>query len=265
MPTTHRSLRFQAIVLPLVTFIVLVELNDWALWQEKGPQDPAYWMFAFLASITIIAVALAFRAMTIGASPWRTIGIALVSAAVTFYVVGAFMPRLFGEREISVGDRGPGPGGGFSQSVGAQFRKPELDSALASANRLNAAHAFDQFTCGDEAPTFRFELTLRPQGEVNERYVSVGYAPEVDVNEDRCLSFGISYLIDSVFFPIDTGPRVKYGYVNPLTGQPLPDEEMNPPRKPVCRCDLRHAGGDWVFFSQAEAAAAGADTRRRRQ
>ena len=125
-----------------------------------------------------------------GASPWRTIGIALASAAVSFYVVGAFMPRLFGEREITVGDRGSGPSGGFTQSVGAQFKKPELDSALASADRLDGAHALDQFTCGDDAPTFRFELTLRPQGEVNERYVGVSYAPEVDAPEDRCLSFG---------------------------------------------------------------------------
>ena len=265
MPTTRRSLRLQAIVLPLVTFIVLVELNDWALWQEKGPQDPAFWLLAFLASMAVIAVALAFRAITIGASPWRTMGIAVASAAVSFYVVGAFMPRIFGERAISVGDRGSGPGGGFSHNVGARFKKADLDSVLASADRLNAAHAFDQFTCGDDAPTFRFELTLHPQGEVNERYVSVGYTPAVDVSEARCLSFGISYLIDSVFFPIDTGPRVKYGYVNPSTGQPLPDEEISLPRKPVCRCDLRHAGGEWVAFSEAEAAALSADTSRHRR
>jgi hypothetical protein len=264
MPTTPRSLRLQAIVLPLVTFIVVLELNDWALWQEKGPQDPAFWLVAFLASMAAVAFTLALRATSIGASPWRTIGIAAASAAVSFYIVGPFIPRIFGEREVTVGDRGPGPGDGFSQSVGAQFKKPQLDSALASADRLNAARAFDQFTCGDEAPTFRFELTMRPQGEVNERYVSVAYTPAVDVTEDRCLSFGISYLIDSVFFPIDTGPRVKYGYVNPLTGQPLPDGEISMPRKPVCRCDLRHAGGEWVAFSPAQAAALGADTRQRR-
>jgi hypothetical protein len=126
--------------------------------------------------MAVIAVALAFRAITIGASPWRTMGIAVASAAVSFYVIGAFMPRIFGERAITVGDRGSGPGGGFSHNVGAHFKKPDLDSVLASADRLNAAHAFDQFTCGDDAPTFRFELTLHPQGEVNERYVSVGYA-----------------------------------------------------------------------------------------
>jgi hypothetical protein len=264
MPTTRRSLRWQAIVLPLVTFIVVTGLNDWALWQDKGPQDPAFWLFVFLASMAVVAVALAFRAIAIGVSPWRTIGIAVASAAVSFYIVGAFMPRIFAEREIHVGDRGSGPGGGFSHSVGAQFKKSDLDSVLASADRLNAAHAFDQFTCGDDAPAFRFELTLRPQGEVNERYVSVGYSPAVNANEDRCLSFGLSYLIDSVFFPIDTGPQVKYGYVDPLTGQPLPDEEMTPPRKPVCRCDLRHSGGEWVAFSQAAAAALGADTSRHR-
>src|SRR4051812_20989026 len=193
MPTTHRSLRLQAIVLPLVTFIVVVELNDWALWKEKGPQEPAFWLFAFLASMAVVAFALASRAMTIGASPWRTTSIVMASAAVSFYVVGAFMPRIFGERDISVGDRGPRPGGGFTHSVGAKFKKPDLDSVFASAERLNDAHAFDQFTCGDDAPTFRFELTLRPQGEDNERYVSVGYTPQVDADEDRCLSFGVSY------------------------------------------------------------------------
>lgn len=265
MPTTHRSLRLKAIVLPLVTFIVVLELNGWALWQKKGPQDPAFWLFAFLASTSVVAAVLAIRATTIGASPWRTIGTVAASAAVSFYVVGPFMPRIFGEREISVGDRGSRPGGGFSHSVGAQFKKPALDSVLASANRLNAARAFDQFTCGDDAPIFRFELTLHPQGDVDERYVTVAYTPAVDVSEDRCLSFGISYLIDSVFFPIDTGPRVKYGYVNPSTGQPLPDEELTEPRKPVCRCDLRHAGGEWVAFSQAQAAALGADTSRYRR
>ena len=265
MPTTHRSLRLQAIVLPLVTFIVVVELNGWALRQEKGPQSPAFWLFTFLAAIAAVAIALASRAITIGASPWRTMGIAVASAAVSFYVVGPFMPSIFGEHAITVGDRGSGPGGGFTHSVGAKFRKPELDSALASVDRLNAAHAFDQFTCGDAAPTFRFELTLRPQGEVNERYVSVAYAPAVSVTEDRCLSFGLSYLVDSVFFLIDTGPRVNYGYVNPSTGQPLPDDMPSAPRKPVCRCDLRHAGGEWVAFSQAAAAALVADTSRRRR
>jgi hypothetical protein len=265
MPTTHRSLRLQAVVLPLLTFIVLLELNGWALRQEKGPQDPAFWLFAFVVSIAVIAVGLASRATTIGASPWRTIGIALASATVCFSVAGAFMPRVFGERSISVGDRGSGPGEGFSQSVGARFRKPALDSALASAERLNGVHAFDQFTCGDRAPTFRFELTLHPQGELNERYVSVAYAPAAAGNENRCLSFGISYLIDSVFSLIDTGPRVKYGYVNPSTGQSLPEAEPRAPRKPVCRCDLRHSGGEWVAHSPAQAAALRADTSRHRR
>lgn len=264
MTLTRRSLLWQAILLPLVVYVIAIALNEFALWREVGPQDATFWLFVFLVGETALALTLALRATKIGASPWPTMAIAAAAAAVSMFVIGPLLPPIFGESEITVGDRGPGPGGGFSESIGSRFNKADLDSALASANRLNAAHAFDQFTCGDPAPDFRFELTLRPQGEYNERYVSVGYTPNVDVVHDRCLSFGLSYLVDSVFFPIDTGPRVKYGYVNPETGKPLPDEEHTMPRKPVCRCDLRDSGGEWVMFSPEAAAALGADSARDR-
>jgi len=265
MAPTRRSLLWQAILLPLVIYVVAVALNDFALLREVGPQDATFWLFVFLVGETALALTLALRAIRIGASPWRTMGITAAAASVSMYVVGPLIPPIVGESEITVGDRGPGAGGGFSQSVGARFGKTELDSALASVNRLNAAHAFEQFTCGDAAPTFRFELTLHPQAEYSERYVTVGYTPNVDVVHERCLSFGLSYLVDSVFFPIDTGPPVKYGYVNPETGKPLPDEEHRMSRKPVCRCDLRDGRGEWVMFSPEAAAALGADTARYRQ
>jgi hypothetical protein len=64
------------------------------------------------------------------------------------------------------------------------------------------------------------------------------------------MSFGLSYLFDIAMAAIDHGPPVDYGYVNPSTGQKLEPYKRGPPRKPICRCDLRNSGREWVAWSR---------------
>ena len=115
--------------------------------------------------------------------------------------------------------------------------------------------ALAEFTCGDDVPQMRYELTLKPEGEWNERLVSVGYAPKLDSGlEDRCLTSGISYLFRELLAEIDQGPPIDYGYVNPRTGERLGPAEKFENQKPICRCDLRDSGREWVAYSEKAAA-----------
>src|SRR5258705_9980199 len=100
----------------------------------------------------------------------------------------------------------------------------------------------------------RYELRLRPAGEWNERLVNVGYAPDLDLNKDRCLYNGISYVFDQALSEIDLGSPIDYGYVDPHTGKPLGPSPRSQPQKPVCRCDLRDSGREWVAHSEQAAA-----------
>lgn len=155
----------------------------------------------------------------------------------------------------SVGDRGGVQGGGFTMSISREFTRDSLHALYASAISEDTQAALADFTCGDDVPAMRYELTLEPEGEWNERLVSVGYAPDLDSSfKDRCLTRGISYVFEELLAEIDTGPPIDYGYVNPHTGKPLGPLERTANRKPICRCDLRDSGREWVAYSEKAAA-----------
>jgi hypothetical protein len=98
-------------------------------------------------------------------------------------------------------------------------------------------------------------MRLGPAGELQEGLVSLGYSPAIDhAFKDRCLSSGLFYLLRQAFFEVDTGPPIDYGYVNPSTGEPIPPRQRTPPGKPICRCDLRDSGREWVAYSREMAA-----------
>jgi hypothetical protein len=241
------------VVLPGALFFLVLWLNNVAL-RAGGmwPQDAAFWLFVYVASVVVVAIVLGLRAQREARA--RGTVITTVVAAVAWFFIGGFFPSPGAEREVTVGDRGPRPGGEFTHSVGSQYKKPQVEATLAALSRLSPRREFDQFTCGGSAPEIRFALTLEPAEEYRERIVDVAYVPHVDYVTDRCLAFGLSFLVDSVFAGIDTGPRVDYGYVNPRTGARLPPYKFEV-RKPICRCDLRGTGREWVAWSPQAAAA----------
>ena len=121
------------------------------------------------------------------------------------------------------------------------------------AQQFGPSGALTEFACGDSVPDFRYELTLKAAGEYQERLVSVGYTPQIDGLAERCLSFGLSYLFDTALAEIDFGAPVDYGYVNPHTGEKEGPYVRGPLRKPICRCDLRSSGREWVAWSEQRA------------
>ena len=116
-----------------------------------------------------------------------------------------------------------------------------LASSLSATTLVSSAHASRKYVPGGVADGI-VTVTVR-----------VDAAPAASVGTDRVpvssLSSGLFYLLERTFNEVDWGPPVDYGYTNPRTGMPLVAEK-SVPRKPVCRCDLRHSGREWVAYSE---------------
>jgi hypothetical protein len=244
------ALRRRAIFLPAVVVLTVWLLNVVAFRTHFGPQHAGFWMFVFVTASVVLVWSLGWRAKNSGVSPWPTVATTVAATVVWFLLSGA-LPELGKAPRIKIGDRGTRPGGGFTLSVSNAFQRPQLESLQARAQQFEPSGALAEFACRDSVPDFRFEMTLEPAGEYNERLVDVAYTPRLDNGGvDRCLSFGLSYLFDTTLAEIDYGPPVDYGYVNPSTGEKLGPYVRGPLRKPICRCDLRHSGREWVAWSQ---------------
>jgi hypothetical protein len=254
-PLSPRALRRRAIFLPAVVNLSVWILNVIALRSRMGPQQPGFWMFVFVAASVFLAWSLWWRAKNSGVPPWPT-GFTAVAATVGWFVVlGNVLPDLGSERKIKIGDRGTRPGGGFTLNISNEFHRPQLESLLARAQQFGPSGALDEFACGDSVPDFLYEMTLEPAGEYNERLVDVAFTPKLDpTGPQRCMIFGQSYVFDTALAAVDHGPPVDYGYVNPSTGKKLGPYVSGPPRKPICRCDLKNSGREWVAWSEERAA-----------
>jgi len=254
-PLSPSALRRRAILFPAVVVLTVWLLNVVALRTHVGPQHAGFWMLVFIAASAMVVWSLAWRAKHSGVPPWRTVATTVIATVVWFLLSGA-LPELGMEPKITIGDRGTRPGGGFTHSISNAFQRGQLEMLQARAQQFGPSGAFAEFSCRDSVPDFRFEMTLEPAGEYNERLIDVGYTPRLDVGgADRCLSFGLSYLFDTTLAEIDHGAPVDYGYVNPRTGEKLGPYIRGPLRKPICRCDLRHSGREWVAWSQQAAEA----------
>jgi hypothetical protein len=254
-PLSPRALRRRAILFPAAVMLGVWILNVVALRSHVGPQHPGIWMFVFVAASVFLVWSLWWRAKNSGMPPWPTGFTAAAATIGWFFVLGILLPDLGSQPKIKIGDRGTRPGGGFTMSISNEFQRPQLESLLARAQQFRPSGTLDEFACGDSVPDFLFEMTLRPAGEYNERLVNVAYTPDLDNGgTQRCMSFGLSYLFHITLPEIDHGPPVDYGYVNPSTGEKLGPYVSGPPRKPICRCDLKNSGREWVAWSQNRAA-----------
>jgi hypothetical protein len=267
-PLSPRALRLRAIFLPAVVMLTVWILNAIALRTHVGPQHAGIWMFVFVAASVFLAWSLWWRARNSGVPPWPTCLTAVAATVVWFLVLGAALPEVgsepkikIGDRaevrsepKIKIGDRGTRPGAGFTMTISNDFHRPQLESLLARAQQFGPSGALNEFACGDSVPDFLYELDLQPAGEYNERLIDVDYAPDLNpAGPERCLLFGQSYLFNVAMAEIDHGPPVDYGYVNPRTGEKLGAYVRGPIRKPICRCDLKDSGREWVAWSRERA------------
>ena len=151
---------------------------------------------------------------------------------------------------LRIGNRGPGPGGGFSVSVGEDFGKPEAAEVYRRLVALDSSGEFKQFSCGDEVPHFGFDLTIQRESEVQERIVTLGHTPRLAPwGAQQCISRGFSYIVARTFAQVDSGPSVDYGYKNPSTGKRYPPKDPGERHSrwwPTCHCEMSRDNQDWV-------------------
>ena len=157
---------------------------------------------------------------------------------------------------VVIGDRGPGPGDGFSVSLGRDFGVVQAREVYRRLLALDASGAMNEFRCpGDTVPHFRFRMTFHEEGPLNERLISFGYTPPVEYwGAERCVNLGLRYLVERTFAQVDSGPSVEYGYTR-STGEQIPTEEIGERHarwRPTCRCDERETNREWVTLSPKE-------------
>jgi hypothetical protein len=150
---------------------------------------------------------------------------------------------------VLFGSRGPGRSGTFGATVGKDFGAAEANEVLKRLVALDSSGEFAQFTCGDPAPRFGFDLTLHPPRPRQDRQVTVGYTPELYLwGRQRCLAFGLSYLVSRTFAEVDTSPSVESLFVAPRTGDRTAvrspgDRHLR--RWPTCNCAMSRDSA-WV-------------------
>src|SRR5258705_11824170 len=194
-PLSPSALRRRAILLPAVVVLTVWLLNVVALRTHVGPQHAGFWMLVFIAASAMVVWSLAWRAKHSRVPPWRTVATTVIATVVWFLLSGA-LPELGMEPKITIGDRGTRPGGGFTHSISNAFQRGQLETMEARAQQFGPSGAVAEFSCRDSVPDFRFEMTLEPAGEDNERLIDVGYTPRLHVGgAGRGLSFGLRYLL----------------------------------------------------------------------
>jgi len=126
-----------------------------------------------------------------------------------------------------------------------------IDEARELQLRVSSAafqKALEKYSCGDPVPEFRFYVTLYKAGPLSSRRVGIDYLPSVDpAGPQRCLQFGLSYLLGKAVAEIDPTKSFSKNYSKP-TGETFEVRTQRTTREPHCDCDQRNAGGEWVTF-----------------
>jgi len=229
---------------------------EFPLWRLALPAV-ACWLVLMFAEAWILTAALFVVQLVLVIVAVRRYAtqplIVLPLSGVLLLWSGVIAQQQFTRRPVTVGHRS-GPGGGFTENVSAQFRKPELERFYARLRQINERGELQPFTCGDPPPRMEFELTLEHEGPLNERLVSVGYSPRLGYDTNRCLAFGLSYVVGGALAEVDHGPPIDYGYTNPLTGKKTGPYVHGPRRAPICVCELRQSGREWVENTEEKSA-----------
>lgn len=126
-----------------------------------------------------------------------------------------------------------------------------VDDARELQVRLSSAafhKALEKYNCGDPVPEFRFYITLYKATPLSSRRVGVDYVPALDLaGRERCLHFGLDYLLGKAVAEIDPTKVFSHTYQKP-TGEKFEARTDRTTREPHCDCDQRNGGGEWVTF-----------------
>ena len=151
--------------------------------------------------------------------------------------------------DIRLGRVRAGRGSDFDVTVGKNFGTEEGKQVLRRLIALDSSGEFKQFSCGEPVPPIGFDLTLHRQRGGQEPFVTIGQTPELFTwGPQRCLAFGINYLVARSFAEVDTGPSADLGYKTPSadTANGLGDAGKRHARHwPTCNCAMSRDSA-WV-------------------
>jgi hypothetical protein len=204
--------------------------------------DGGRWQVMMLAAELALVILIVVRSRSWPMTVWALAAVTLAWSA----LIG--VPVLTREQEVTIGARGEGGVGlGENASISPEFKRPQMGQLLQRLNALAPGGALDEFTCGDPVPHLQFELTLKPERSLRERSVGVVSTPRF-ADKDRCLNFGLSYSVDVALADIDHGKPIDYGYTHSDGTKAAPWTPGHVGRKPVCQCELRDSGHEWVIW-----------------
>lgn len=231
-----------------VNWLVVPAMLSWWLLAVRGGELVKTHLVLFGLEI-LLAVLILRRYRSWVVAPFMLAVVCLIwSGGIAFHEARS-------EHPYRIGEEFRPPMGGTQASVSKSFKRPELGLALERAQRFASSGALSEFTCGDTVPSLRMSIKLIPEGRYDERRVVLNYLPDLTkMDAYRCLDRGLDYLFDETVRGIDVGPPIDYGYKNPSTGAPLYTGESNQSHKPICRCDLRNSGREWVAYTEKSAA-----------
>jgi hypothetical protein len=151
------------------------------------------------------------------------------------------------------GPEDPGRGSGTVRNVSAKFTSRDLERLHERLNSTEFQRQLTRYNCGDPVPKVEFTVSLWEPGEYQERHVLVQPRPMFEAGgRERCLSFGLGYLLDLEVKRFDTGPPIDYHYRNPETGKDFGPEAyaLPVPREPVCDCSKRDSRTEWLSWPE---------------
>lgn len=139
-------------------------------------------------------------------------------------------------------------GGGYALPVSDEFGVDDARELQVRLGSVAFHKALEKYNCGDPIPEFRFYVTLHKATDLGSRRVDADYAPAVDsAGRQRCLSFGLAYLLGKAVAEIDPTKVFSHTYQKP-TGETFEARTDRKTREPHCDCDQRNGGGEWVTF-----------------
>jgi hypothetical protein len=166
-------------------------------------------------------------------------------------IPGVSTPALTGH---VFGQANPSADAGTVRSISASFSDADL---MRLHERLNARPFQDRlgaYTCGDPSPRISFTVSIKEAAEYQERQVLIQPRPVPSpVGRQRCLMFGIDYELALELAEIDHGEPINYRYKDPHTSKEFPPGvyQRKKPVQPVCACENRDSGNEWVTWPAA--------------
>jgi len=183
----------------------------------------------------VIAVAVVVVIGIVGMTTW--VGSGHVKIPLLFVPVALVNRAMDPEFVATIGESVGEDNQGSAHPVSERFATNELQKLFDVLNSNAFQLPLTNYNCGDPVPRFKFQVTLlrTSHAHAGARRVECIYSPAIDhAGRGRCLSFGLSYLIEKAFAKIDPDP-----------GAATHDRTT---REPHCDCSKRDDKVEWVTY-----------------